>query len=84
MKIDLGDEIVFDVHLNGTVHKLREPSVNDVKKLRDSEKEGHDDIDAFIDFVVRLGMPQDVAQNLGVKKLQILSEGLIGEMKKKD
>ena len=78
MKIDLGHAVEFDVVLGDKHYKLREPKLHEVKKFEKDESDN-----AFIDFVVDLGMPRDVAEGLGVISLKKLAEGLTGAMSEK-
>lgn len=75
MDIDLGNEIVFKVKLNGQTHEMREPTLKDVKNFQAGSAENAEQ--GFLDFVVSLGLPLDVAENMGVTKLKKLSESLI-------
>jgi len=74
--IDLGGEIVFNVKLGDKSYQLREPTLKDVKSFKIST-DGENAEDAFIDLVVGLGMPREVAEGLGITKLKKLSESLI-------
>lgn len=80
MEIDLGQEIVFKVKLGANCYELREPTLRDVKKLRAQDD---DEEKAFEDFLIDLGMPKDVLENLGVFKLKKLSESLISTFNEK-
>jgi hypothetical protein len=80
MEIDLGQEIEFKVKMGDKVWLLREPTLKDVKHFR--EKSENED-DAFIDFLVKLGMPRDAAESLGILKLKKLAESLISSFNEK-
>lgn len=81
MEIDLGEDVVFKVKLSGKIYELREPTVKDVKVLQ-TAGEGDSD-EAILDFIISLGMPKDVANNLGLMKLQKLSKGLVSTFDEK-
>lgn len=83
MNIDLGDEVVFNVVHNGAEYQLREPLLKEVKEFQKQANDDNDDGDAFVDFVVKLGMPREVAENLGVIKLRKLADGLTGAITEK-
>ncbi len=81
MEIDLGNEVVFKVKLNGEVYSLREPTVKDIRVLNQKGEDKSDE--SVIDFIVSLGMPQKIADNLGLMKLKKLSEGLVSTFQEK-
>lgn len=81
MEIDLGEEIIFKVKLSGNVYELREPTVRDVKILQKAGEEESDQ--AVLDFIISLGMPEEIANNLGLMKLQKLSKGLVSTFEEK-
>lgn len=79
MDIDLGEEVIFKVKLGAKSYELREPTLKDVKAMQKSkDQEG-----AFVDLIVNLGLPKDVADNLGMLKLKKLSEGLMAPLQEK-
>ena len=78
MRIDLGEEIIFEVVMGSEVYKLREPKLSEVKKFHSASSD-----DAFVDFIVELGMPRDVAEGLGVLKLKKLADGITGAISEK-
>lgn len=84
MEIDLGNDSDrgYDVKLNGQTYRLREPNVEDTELLVDAESQGSQ-IKAFLGFIVRLGLPEDVAKKLSVAQIQILSAGLSPKMDEK-
>ena len=84
MLIDLGEKPKADVKVGASVYEMEVPSLLQSQNFR--EKMGADDanvFDLFIDFVVGLGMPKDVAEGLSVQQLTVLAEGLMGDPKKK-
>lgn len=80
MDIDLGEELTFNVKVGSNSYILREPTYKDVKALQGSDVE--EDV-AFINLVVGLGMPEDVAENLGVLKLKKLADGIMAPFSEK-
>ena len=84
MEIDLGKAIVINVKLNGKVYELREPTIDDVEKMSDIDKEdGRAANRALQQFAIDLGMPEDVVKSLGILKLKALAEGLTGSFSEK-
>jgi len=83
--IDLGDAITFNVKLGSESYKLREPTAGEVKDYSAKVKEvGEDDaMRPFLDLVVSLGMPEEVAISLGVTKMAALATGLMGGLTEK-
>jgi hypothetical protein len=65
--------------VNGESYFLREPNVEDTELLIDNEQSGNS-LKAFIEFVVRLGMPSEIAKKLSVAQIQMLSQGLSPKM----
>lgn len=83
MDIDLGDEVVFNVKYKGKVHKLREPTTDEVNKYMELTQGDDKSMSPFIAFVTELGLPQDVAGGLGITKIKKLADGLIGGLTEK-
>jgi hypothetical protein len=85
MEIDLGQEITYDVKYNGEIYKLREPSVSDVNKFQQKMKKSDDDdnINLTLSFITELGLPDGIAKNLGVQKMKLLVEKIVGELQEK-
>lgn len=81
MKIDLGNEVEIEVSYKGKAYKLREPTVDEVDKLDANEDGVKIDI---IEFLTRLGMPQDVVRGMGVSKAKALLDGMISLISKKN
>lgn len=84
MEIDLGQEIVITVRLGAKTYKLREPTLNDVEAM--TKVDDNDPMSAnraLQDFIVKLGMPKEVVQNLGIMKLKDLANGLTGSFSEK-
>lgn len=77
MEIDLGNEIVIKVKMGKKTYELREPTLNDIEKMSDVDKE---DVKAsnkaLQDFIISLGMPEDVVESLGFMRMQKLAQGL--------
>ena len=84
MEIDLGNEVVITVKINGESYKLREPRMDDVAKITDSENTDPSKVGAaFTDFVVGLGLPEEIANSLGIIRTRKLAEGLTGTLAEK-
>ena len=79
MLIDLGEEPKITVKVGAQSYELREPKLDDIKALKDAG----DSEDSFLDFVINLGLPEDIAKNLGVFRLKKLSDGLTGVLSEK-
>jgi len=85
MEIDLGEKAKVIVKLGTSVYPMEVPTV---KKAMDFKKLSEDSGDnekafVFIDFIVRLGLPQNVADDLSMPQLIKLAEGLMGGSEKK-
>lgn len=83
--IDLGSSKVFEVKLGEKVYPLAEPKVCHVRKYQKLAKEADtsDELGAFIELVVDLGLPDEVAKNLSIMQLKKLSDGLLGGITEK-
>ena len=79
MDIDLGNEIIFNVKLNGQSYKLREPTYKDIKKLNADK----DNEEASIDLLCDLGLPKEVADGMGVLQLTKLIKTITGSLEEK-
>lgn len=77
MEIDLGSEVVIKVKVGSEVYELREPTLDDIEKMSDIDKE---DVKAsnkaLQDFIIGLGMPKDVVKSLGFLRMNKLAKGL--------
>lgn len=85
-EIDLGNIEGINVKLGGEVYKLRKPTVKDVRSFKaktDKKDSDVDDIDLFLEFVSKLGLPMAVAEVLELEMLEKLTDGLLGSSKKK-
>lgn len=84
MDIDLGNEKDrgFNVKVNGESYFLREPNVEDTEFLT-ANNDSANSLKAFVSFIVRLGLPEEVAKKLSVAQIQILSQGLTPDMSDK-
>jgi len=83
MEIDLGAEIVIKVKMGAKSYELREPTLDDIEKMADKGKDDKSANRALQDFIIDLGMPEDVARSLGVMKLKTLAEGLTSSFSEK-
>ncbi len=84
MKIDLGNKPKLEVIVSGASYDMDVPDIRQAQKLRDKlQKEKADEIDSFIGFLSDLGLPEDVAEKLTPQQLTKLSEGILGDSKKK-
>ena len=82
--IDLGDEVIFKVKLAGKEYKLSEPTARQVRTFQKESKDSKDeDVASFCNFVTRLGLPSEVAADLGITKIKKLAEGLVGGLNEK-
>jgi hypothetical protein len=82
MEINLDSEILVRAKFGGQTFELREPTVKQVQAFQKMMKDG-DEMDSYLEFLEDLGLPKDVTENLGITKLQKLSEGLLGNFEKK-
>ncbi len=84
MEIDLGNEIIIKVKMGAEVYELREPTVSDIEKMAMVE-EG--DVKAsnraLQDFIIGLGMPEQVVESLGFMRMKKLAEGLTSSFSEK-
>jgi hypothetical protein len=81
MRIDLGDATKIEVVFGGNTYPMREPTVKDIAKFQANGETNS--TESFIDFVVGLGLPKDIAESMGVMKLKKLADGLLSEMQEK-
>jgi hypothetical protein len=81
MDIDLGSGEKFNVKYAGNTYSLREPMAYEIdlfgKQLKSSEG---GESSAFIDLVVKMGMPKDIADSMGILTLKKLADKLVGEL----
>lgn len=85
MKIDLGQVIVYEVTLGEKTFSLREPTVKDIKKMQDETKTmGENSLEAYLNFLSEIGLPKDVAETMGISKMQMLTESLVSSVGKKN
>lgn len=81
MDIDLGSGEKFNVKYAGNSYSLREPFAYEIsefsKKVKSSDGT---ETDAFIDLVVNMGMPSDIAKSMGILTLKKLADKLVGEI----
>lgn len=85
MKIDLGQQSNLEVVYSGKSYLLREPTAKDVVGFQKASKVANDDeqMDCFNNFLINLGLPQDVCESLSINKLKQLSEAIIGTVSEK-
>lgn len=77
----------FAFKIDGNVYELKSPTVSMVKdytkKQKELEKAGEEDaIEGAIDFLARLGMPKEVAEELELEHLETVIEQVTGAKKK--
>jgi hypothetical protein len=83
MDLDLGSSIVFNVKVNGGEYKMTAPTVMQAQSFQEKCKDNEgEELPIFLNFIVDLGMPKDVAKKLDVVQLRKLSEGLMDISKK--
>jgi len=75
-EINLGEDIVYKVTNGDETYMLREPSVEEVKGFSDKEDD-RTSVDSFFDLIITLGMPEDVARKMPVRKVTKLCEGIL-------
>jgi len=82
--IDLGSEKLYEVKFNNKMYSLREPTVKDASEFQKNQKDSKgDEIGVFINFISTLGMPKEVAENLGLSKIKTLTDAIMGDLEKK-
>ena len=82
--IDLGNDSVYMVQVNGTSYEVREPKIKDARAFQKAQKKkGDDEMGVFIDFLDGLGLPREVSENLALSKIKTLTDRLIGDLEKK-
>lgn len=85
--IDLGSSVEFEVKWAGAVYKLREPTAREVheyQKKAKLDKDQDQSLDLLIQLVVKLGLPLEIAEQLPTSKLNILIDGLVSNITKKN
>lgn len=83
-EIDLGNEIVYTVKIGSQSFEMREPSALEIEEFKRSvDAQGESTITPAIELVVKLGLPKENAEKLGLQKLNKLLEGLTGDLQKK-
>lgn len=70
--------VTFKIKIKGKEYILREPLVSEVEAIKDNAQSS----DAF-SFFVKLGMPQEVMNNMGVSQMSALVEGMLNLISKK-
>ena len=83
MEIDLGTEAVINVKIGSTIYKLHEPTVDDIEVFQSKVKDKDKSLHSFVNFLIKLGMPEEVARSLGVLRLKKLADGLVGGLSEK-
>lgn len=84
MEIDLGTKPSYNIKVNGQSYKMDCPTVLQAQALKeDLDKKDKSEISVFLNFVVKLGLPKEVAADLAPIQLVKLGEGLLGDAKKK-
>lgn len=84
MDINLGDDIIFKVSLNGESYELREPTVKEMSEFKSNLDASEDKgLDEMISLLVRIGMPSEVVNSLGIQKMNKLVEGILGGVTEK-
>ena len=81
IKIELGQETSFEVEIGGKVYNLREPSVEEIDRFRDSSADQGTNI--VTQFLSTIGMPEDVVKKLPMSKARRLIDGMMDELTKK-
>ena len=60
------------------------PTVKDASEFQKNQKDSKgDEIGVFINFISTLGMPKEVAENLGLSKIKTLTDAIMGDLEKK-
>ena len=76
-EIDLGSEVIINVKMGDKVYALREPTLDDIESMSNVDSGDTKAANKMLqDFVIGLGMPEDVVKSLGIIRLKKLSEGL--------
>ena len=84
MDIDLGSKPKYNIKVNGQSYPMDCPTVIQAQSLKDElDKKERSEISVFLNFVVKLGLPKEVAADLAPLQLVKLGEGLLGDSKKK-
>lgn len=78
MDIDLGQEVVYNVKLGDKKFTLSEPTVKEMQTLFLSLKDGASEVDEFLSLLVKLGLPEDDANSLGLNKMKKLVDCIMG------
>ena len=83
MEIDLGEKPVANVKIGASTFKVEVPTLKMSKALQDESKEKGEDVSILMNFICKLGLPKEQVENLSAQQLKILTEGLMGQGKKK-
>lgn len=83
MDLDLGSSAVFKVKIGENSYNMSAPTVKQASEYSKSIKKSDDEIASFIDFIVKLGLPREVAEKLDVVQVKKLSKGLLEYSEKK-
>lgn len=84
MVLDLGSKTVYEVKYEGRVFSLREPTAKDINDYQKAgEGEAGQSVENLLDFLNSLGLPKEVGEELGMSKLQMLTEHLTKEFSEK-
>lgn len=85
MDINLGDEYSIKVIVNKKEYMLKDPTFEDLEWLQKRESELPEDKRhmALVEFITRLGMPEDVSKSLGVLKIKTFTDKLLGALSAK-
>ena len=81
-KIDLGNEVEFEVNYAGQTYKMREPLVEEVDAFR-TKGVTDDSSKVLVNFLEALGMPADVVNKMGMSKAKMLVESITEFINKK-
>lgn len=73
----------MQIKIKGQVYEMSEPTIDQTKAVQKrfedcNVAEGQDPIDIYVDFVVELGLPQEIAKGLSVRKLTDLYSYAVG------
>ena len=77
MVLDLGAKTVYEVKYDGKLYSLQEPTARQINAYqKSSSADESNTIESLLDFLSELGLPKEVGNELGISKLQMLTEHL--------
>ena len=78
--IDLGSKPKYNVKVGGQSYMIDCPTAIEAEKLSEEiKKKEKSEVSLFLNFVVKLGLPKDIAAGLSANQIIKLGKGISGE-----